>query len=297
MNLRISCLLTLVLPLVLSTAAPAVIIDSGDGTGNTSAPSPDPGFDNVGVCNGLTCVYVGGGWILTANHVGGGDATFGGVVYPWKPGSAVRLHNPDNSDADLLLFEVNPPFPLLIQLTIASVPASSNSAHPLYLIGNGRNRGAATSWNGFGGYFWGPGTAMRWGTNFVEAASHLESFFNTYVFETQFDHTGPGHSTSEAQGASGDSGGAVYAWNGSSYELAGTMIGIGTYVDQPPETALYTNVTFAADLSVYHDEIAATMPEPRGGLLAGAALLAWLSAGTRRACRGTGCAASSIPRA
>jgi hypothetical protein len=34
--------------LLLPAAAAAVLIDSGDGTGNTTAPSPDPGWDHVG---------------------------------------------------------------------------------------------------------------------------------------------------------------------------------------------------------------------------------------------------------
>jgi hypothetical protein len=42
--------------------ADAVLISTGDGTGNTTAPSNDPGFSNVGVVNGLSGVYVRNGW-------------------------------------------------------------------------------------------------------------------------------------------------------------------------------------------------------------------------------------------
>lgn len=300
MKLRLPFLLALGLPLAIAAAAPAVIIDSGSGTGNTSAPSPDPGWSNVGSCNGLTCVYLGDGWVLTANHVGAGDAYFGNVLYPWVIGSDVRLRNPDNSYADLLLFQIEPPYPPLPDLSIASVTACSDSTHPLYLIGNGRNRGDPYP-AGPGpkqGYYWGPGAAKRWGTNLAEISPYFEGAFGTHVFGTGFDKSGSGHTTHEAQGATGDSGGATFAWNGTSYELAGILIGIGTFLNQPAETSLYGNETYAADLSIYRDEIVETMPEPVGGLWAGAALVAALSsAGTRRACRGTGCAASSPPRA
>jgi hypothetical protein len=304
MSLRTPFLLALLLPLAFAWAAPAVIIDSGDGTGNTSAPAPDPGWDYVGSCNGLTCVYLGHGWVLTANHVGAGDAYFGNVLYPWQIGSDVQLRNPDNSYADLRLFHLQPPFPALPDIAIASTTASSSVIHPLYLIGNGRNRGAPTTWNPPGpgptydGYLWGPGTAKRWGTNLVEVPQTFIIDLGTWVFGTVFDQSGSGHTTHECEAAVGDSGGAAFAWNVSAYELAGILIAIGRFQDQPAETALYDNETYAADLSIYRDEIVTTMPEPAGGLRAGVALLALLaSAGTRRACRGTARAASSPPRA
>jgi len=190
-----------------------------------------------------------------------------------------------------LMFRLYPPYPPLADLAIRSTtPAAGTS---LVMIGNGRNRGAPTTWSGLDGYQWGVGTTKRWGKNVVEAA-YFEPEVSAHVFTTDFDESHPLNSKDEAQGANGDSGGAVFAGN----ELAGIMIAITTYVGQPAETALYTNETFAANLSVYRDEIIETMPEPAGGLFAGVALLAVLAnAGTRRACRGTGCAASSPPRA
>ena len=49
--------------------AGAVIVAGGDGTGNASAPSPDPGFSRLAIVAGLSGVYLGKGWILTAGHV------------------------------------------------------------------------------------------------------------------------------------------------------------------------------------------------------------------------------------
>lgn len=280
----------LVLSLALAAQASGVIIDSGNGTGNVTAPASDPGWANVGTVNGLTVVYLGDGWALTANHVGAGDTWFEGVLYPWVPGVAVRLRNPDQSFADLLLYRIAAPLPPLPALAIP------NAAPPLgtsvVMIGNGLNRGAATTWDPPGpgptydGYEWGAGTAKRWGTNFVEDVNaelyEGPSGFATQLFGGRFHESGIGHSTHEAQAAVGDSGGAVFAANGPGYDLAGILIGILNYGGQPAQTALYGNVTVAADLSVYREEIVEWMPEPAGAGYVGAALVAALAGARRR---------------
>jgi hypothetical protein len=269
------------LSLAIAAAASAVIIDSGDGTGNVTAPSPDPGWSNVGKDSGgsFAFVYLDNGWVLTANHVGAGDTIFQGVPYPWLPGTAVQLHNPDSSLADLVLFRLAQPYPPLPSLAIStSTPPRYTS---LVMIGNGRNRGAATSWMGIGGYTWGTGTTMRWGTNVVTGFPNPAPGFvpglGTYVFATTFDQAGLERTTYEAQAAQFDSGGAVFAGN----TLVGTMIAVGLYPNQSDpqvgcsECSLYGQVTYMADLSVYRDEIV-SLPEPVGGLFAGAALVVML---------------------
>ena len=88
--------------LLLVQTASAVIIDSGDGTGNTSAPSPDPGWDHVGVASGLTAVYLGDGWVLTAAHVGVGPVDFGGTLYDPQPNwPEGQIYNANEAPADL----------------------------------------------------------------------------------------------------------------------------------------------------------------------------------------------------
>ena len=111
-----------------------MIIDSSDGTGNTAAPSPDPGWSYVGTRGSLTAVYLGDGWVLTANHVGAGDVTLGGVVYPYVPGTAVRLRNGPGSFADLLVFAIAP-YPVMPLLPIATTKPQLGT--DLILIGNG----------------------------------------------------------------------------------------------------------------------------------------------------------------
>ena len=111
--------LTCLLSLCLAAPAASVIIDAADGSGNTSAPSPDPGWDYVGVRGGLTAIYLGDGWVLTANHVGAGDLDLGGTLYPALPGTEVRLTNGDGSFADLLVFAIQP-YPVMPLLPLAA---------------------------------------------------------------------------------------------------------------------------------------------------------------------------------
>ena len=54
---------------LLATAAQGVVISSGDGTGNTTPPADDFGFQNVGFTDtGLSGIYLGDGWVLTLRY-------------------------------------------------------------------------------------------------------------------------------------------------------------------------------------------------------------------------------------
>jgi len=273
--------LSSLLSLGIAGTASAVIIDSGDGTGNTAAPSPDPGWSYVGTRSSFTAVYLGDGWVLTAGHVGAGDftlrdASLGEVVYPHVPGTEVSIRNGDGSVADLLVFAIAP-YPVMPLLPIATTPPPQGT--DLILIGNGRNRGAVTSWDPNGppppgpifGYEWASGKSLRWGTNEVEYYP-TAPVLGTWAFASYFDEAGSAH---EGQATNGDSGGAAFAYDGSDWELAGLIYAIGIYTNQPANTSLYQQLTYAADLSSYRDEIldVVGLPEPTGGLPAGVMLI------------------------
>ena len=125
---------SLALGLCLASAARAVIIDSGDGTGNTGAPADDPGWSHVGRRGGLTAIYMGNGWVLTANHVGEGDVVLEGVTYPAVTGSKIRI-----GGADLAVFQIDPS----PGLPILPISAATNLVGAeVTMIGNARhNRG------------------------------------------------------------------------------------------------------------------------------------------------------------
>jgi len=251
-------ILGLLVGLLLALDAPAVIIDSGDGTGNTTAPIDDPGFANVGARGSLSGVYLGNGWVLTAAHVGSGDITFGGVSYPAVSGSKIVLIHSGSTEADLALFRVDPA-PALAPLGICTSVPSLNA--DVTMIGNGLNRGAAFSFsnppNRDDGYFWGVGRTIRWGTNVVNASGFDLQLGSrvTRSFNTTFTRNAPGD---ECQGANGDSGGAVFVDDGSGWELCGVMLAVGTFAGQTGAlefTAVYENLNYSADLSHYQSEI------------------------------------------
>ncbi|QBG48259.1 hypothetical protein EGM51_12970 [Verrucomicrobia bacterium S94] len=142
------------------------------------------------------------------------------------------------------------------------VPANAE----LTLIGNGRNRAAdEVSWNAqwteeelptvYTGYKWDTGATKRWGKNHRDFFSGMvdTGYGSTDMMRTGFDD----NIADEAQGATYDSGGGVFYQNGSQWALAGIMLSIGTYGNQPSGTAVYGNKTYIADLQYYAGQIAA----------------------------------------
>lgn len=261
----------------LSQQARAVIVDGGDGTQNTTAPANGAPWDHVGTIGGTTGVYLGafssGYWVATATHVGAGNFTLNGVTYTLASGSAVQI-----SGSDLTLFRISSN-PGLSNLTLSSsAPAVGSS---VTMIGNGLNRGAATYWSvnttpnpwtwtevsssssyNYSGYAWGSGNTMRWGTNTLAgtdsydvgtgATTALYTVFNSGI-------------ANEAQGASGDSGGAMFYQNGSTWELLGIMGAVGEFSGQPTSPtryAVFGNATYAASIPAYYSAIASAIPEP-----------------------------------
>lgn len=265
---------------ILAAPASGVLIDSPDGSANTEAPPADPGWDHVGTRGSLTAVYLGDGVVITANHVGAGDLLLGGQSYPAVPGSDVRISNGDATLADLIVYAVHPE-PALPPLAIAASPPPVGGA--LVLIGFGRNRGSVTSWDSNGppppgpilGYEWGVGRSVRWGTNQVEFYPP-DKVIGTYAFTTSFDGGATAH---ESQGVNGDSGGGVFAYSGTQWELAGLIYAIGEYGGQPVDISLYGQLTYVIDLSTYRDEIqnVIALPEPAAGLWPGALLVCLLA--------------------
>ena len=100
--------------------APGLVLDSGDGQGNETAPVDDPGWHNVvRRLGGPSVVYLGDGWVLTANHVGAGVVLIEQALYDPIPSSIQQIHNDDGSLTDLLLFQIDP-VPVLPRLTLAA---------------------------------------------------------------------------------------------------------------------------------------------------------------------------------
>ena len=223
------------------------------------APSSDPGFANVGVTsNALSAVYARNGWVLTASHVGEQPVTFGGVTYEPIEGSRIRFQNPDGTLADLIAFKLQTR-PALPDLAIADQAPGVNDL--ITVIGNGRNRGAETSFQGIDGWAWGIGRSIRWGTNRISDVDRVE--LNTRSFRTVFDSgSQPPSGQHEADIVNGDSGGGAFVGSGPSAELIGILFARASFVDQPPSTSIYGNLGLIADLFAYRDDLLAVIDQP-----------------------------------
>ena len=245
----------ILLAVLLADPAAGVLIDSGDGGGNTSPPADDPGFAHVGRRGGLTAVYVGNGWVLSAAHVGFGAVAIGGVSHPAVAGSRVIFDHPGGGDADLQAFRIDPAPPLPLLPIRASVPSLGDE---VILVGNGRNREEGwLKWQRLFGRAWASGSSLRWGTNRIDLVGVDVQVGGrvTRSFRTEYRQNDSEH---EAQGVTGDSGGAVFARSageGGVWELAGVIFAATSLPSQPAESTFDGNETYIVDLSHYLDQI------------------------------------------
>ena len=154
----------------------AVIISTGNGSGNTSAPSDDPGWNYVGRVNTGgsigSGVYLGGfnrngsysHWVLTASHIGDGNFTgftIGDSSYNAVPNSLVQIRNPTSIPGvppglqtlsqytDLAVFQIQVGTMNNLPSSRMSISATAPAlGSEVVGIGLGRNRQATqTAWN------------------------------------------------------------------------------------------------------------------------------------------------------
>ena len=261
--------------------AAAVVIASGDGSGNTSAPADDPGWSYMGVRGGASAIYMGNDWVATTAHVGvgNGSVVFDGNTYQRDPDVCViRLKNDNQTKTDIIMFklESGPSLPPPEIPTTVTLPGSE-----VTMIGYGRNREPnMTTWDidtgtnpdswiehppddsnliNRSGYKTGGGFATRWGENTVESVGLYiisvgpsGSYGKVRALSTKFDANGLTH---EAQAVPGDSGGGVFYKDGNSWQLIGMIFAIDTFNDQSLNYAVFDNLTYAADLLFYRDQL------------------------------------------
>ncbi len=245
--------------------------DPGSSFNSQTFAQPLP-WNNVGQVGQASGIYLGDignngeYWVLTADHVAPGSApgtvNFGGMTYSTVSGSWVQLTNSDSSAADMVLFrlDINANPAGLTTLTLQSTtPATGTS---LYYVGFGTGS---------------DNSKQRWGYNQVAAGGLIygnDGFGNMTAFSTNYDSLSP--NPNEAQGILGDSGGAAFTYNGSSWELAGMIF--ATNGTEPP------TVTYSADIATYNADIMTVIPEPGAPciFLAGAGILFLAKTAKRR---------------
>lgn len=287
---------------ILAVPARAIVIatPTSNGTSNPPAnelpPATNPYWANVGwgsfsdslVSPGAgSAVYLGNGFVLTADHTKGGqiifsDDPFGGVTASYNGGYNELVDNPGGGDSELRLFQVSgaPALP-----TIPIYDRALAAGDDLMLIGTGLERGTGEqTYNVTGGtaqgYGWASTRDKTWGLNEVTNPSvnygagggtQIGGLLPFLGFTAQFDRT-----FGDAIATPFDSGSAVFVFDtiDSRWELAGIATAITGFSGKPANTSLYGESTIFIDLTKYASQINAVIPEPSVAMLLGVGALA-----------------------
>ncbi|MEZ4291207.1 MAG: hypothetical protein R3E53_11995 [Myxococcota bacterium] len=213
-----------------SGAAHALIFASPDMEPAEAVPPDFPYWEHVTQrrYQGPSVLYLGGGWALTARHVGMGEVFLEGRIFAPIAGSQRTLLNLDGSPADLMVFEIDrsegdPGLPLL---PLARRPVERGDQ--VLLIGFGRGRARVVEWDADGtsqfGFQWDAVGRKRWGTNRIDLVGERvnQGAWSTITIGFGFDPPLGARTTRyEAAAATGDSGGAVFVQRDGTWELAG----------------------------------------------------------------------------
>jgi hypothetical protein len=255
-------LLAVISTLVLTVNAFGIV--DANSMANTNAPGDGSPWANVGqIGGGASGIYLGGGWVLTASHVGVGTIALAGGAYP-PGGRWLQLTNSDGTTTDLIMFHLatQPPLP-----SIPLVGTTPSAFTQVDLVGCGLIAGSGQSSIGiYTGFYWSSVQFKSWGNNRISlggVSSVNIGYGNLSAFSMDFTSPGtlgPNSQTSdEAQVAPGDSGGAVFAKAGSVWQLAGVIDAEGTQVNQAASTSVYGDSTYAADVATYKNQINAVL--------------------------------------
>jgi len=236
-----------------AVCAAALVTHTDDKALSSVSPFNTLGWQNVGPRGSVTAIYIGNGWMLTAQHVAPGGVILDGVSYSAVPESRIRLADPEGGTVqpDLAVFRIHPS-PELGELAISS--SAPAVGEPVVMVGGGRDRGEKFTWNGIAGFSLTSTRTKRWGSNRIEEAAqnYTTTYTNTRGFSTSFD---PFDTRHEAQAVNGDSGGAVFIKRRGKFELAGVIFSIAKFPNQPEDSSLYGNRSYAADLSHYRKQL------------------------------------------
>ena len=238
---------------------------------NTTAPAGLPEWNNIGTLNGASGIYIGNGWVLTADHVGAGNFTLNGTTYLWNGSPATRLNNTDGTGpADVIMFQLTTRPTDVNHLTIASTSPVIGTV--FYNVGYGLARDTAEEYftynsttkvftettnssAAYQGFSYGSPNTKSWGQNSIAGfQSYNIGFGNVNAFYSTFTGT-------TDQIVSGDSGGGVFNSLG---VLIGMNDAIGTYSSQPADTAFISDQSDLINIAPFYSQITqiSGVPEP-----------------------------------
>ena len=200
-----------------------------DNTFNTTAPVNGAPWSNVAqqqrTVSGSpiidsSAVYIGNGYVLTANHTYGPTAVIlDGISYEVETAFPSISFTP----TDLRLYKIKSPPALPLIALPDSVEGDTSKASTL--IGWGKGKGTRIIGQG---WTWG-GTladddtkAKRWGTNTTTSSTETLAYWNTYSYDALRMDFNASPST-EATAAMSDSGGGVFQQFGTTWKLSGLL--------------------------------------------------------------------------
>lgn len=258
---------------MLCFATKGLAIVDANSTTNTSDPGGGLPWGNVGRIGSASGEYLGGGWVLTANHVGVGAISFdGGASYYQPDGWTTRLTNSfsggDGLPTDIVLFHLST-IPSLPSLQLSTV--SPTTALPVTMVGFGPIRGSAEkTYNGgaFTGFDWGPSGSRSYGTNFIQTSVGTQIDLGNgtlQVFGLSFTQP-PTQTSDEGQVVPGDSGGAVFYKNPSgTWLLEGMIDAYGPNLGTSATASVYGDFSYIGDIATYSSQILTKYTAPTGG--------------------------------
>ena len=219
---------------VLTPVRAVILYSTGDPTYNTTAPGgtlTNSGWQFEGNWGGFLGTTIAPKYFITAAHIGGsvGDLfTINGEQY-----TTTAVY--DDPDSDLRIWRICGTFSSFAQIYTNSDETNKS----IVVIGRGTQRAeVVTTTNLLGlvntnGWRWGPyDGVVRWGENAVAAIANGDGLFGSGIgdlLEATFDAD---VSSNECHLSNGDSGGAVFLKDGSTWKLAG----INFAVDGPFNT-------------------------------------------------------------
>jgi hypothetical protein len=245
-------------------AADALVFESEATEPAEVAPPDFPYWEHVTQRNywGPTVIYLGGGWALTARHVGMGEIMFDGLPHPARRGSEHTLLNQNGYPADAMVFELKRDVEAPDLMTLPIARDAPQVGEEVLMIGFGRLRKEIIESNSPDGpqtaFTWTERGEKRWGTNRIELVGRriYHERFDTASIIMRFDGASePNATPHEASATLGDSGGAIFANRDGEWQLVGLITSITRLSNKPGELTTIGDFIYAADLSQYRGEI------------------------------------------
>ncbi len=250
--------------------------NQSDATLNTTPPTDDPGFYNVGTVGTASAIYLGtdsqgNGWVLSADHVTLGNTSFtfpdpsnpnqlDTGTYSIVPNSGIILTNPSGSQpgagdpSDLILYKIDPsssPYGLP-NLPRLDIPTTSPSLGDTVIgVGRGVDRSSSivywnANWNTtsqgsavHSGYTLGSNQIMRWGDNLVSATGvnmNVGTVSHPVYVNSFWTTFDQSGTANEFQATTGDSGGAVFDKIDGQWYLSGMIDAVTLTNSSQPTT-------------------------------------------------------------